>query len=194
MKEAGESSPGLMAAVLGLEENVVAEICAAVAASGAIVQVANDNCPGQIVISGERDGMEAAMARLSAAGARKVTPLAVSIAAHSPLMAPAAAELRAAIQATPLEKPSVPVIGNTSARPLTEVDEIRSELVEQLTGSVRWTASMQHALNEGAQSFVEIGPGDVLTKLMRRIDRESNRQAVNDPESVQSFVTWYSNA
>ncbi len=115
MKEAGAHSPGMMAAVLGLDEARVAAICAEVTATGGIVQVANDNCPGQLVISGDRAGMAAAMAALAAAGARKVVPLAVSIAAHSPLMQPAADALQAAIDATAIAAPLVPVIGNTTA-------------------------------------------------------------------------------
>ncbi|MBI3960180.1 MAG: ACP S-malonyltransferase [Chloroflexi bacterium] len=192
MKEAGQKAPGLMAAVLGLEEAVVAQICAdAQAATGGIAQIANDNCPGQIVISGDRAGMERAMAELEAAGARKVVALAVSIAAHSPLMAPAAAQLKAAIDATPIHPPLAPVIGNTTATPLTSADAIRAELVAQLTGSVRWTASMQHAVDAGVENFAEIGPGEVLAGLMKRIARKSERLGVADPAGVEAFVTWF---
>ncbi|HRJ42174.1 MAG: ACP S-malonyltransferase [Caldilineaceae bacterium] len=192
MKEAGQKSPGLMAAILGLDEAVVAQLCAdAQAASGGIVQVANDNCPGQIVISGDRAGMERAMTDLTAAGARKVVALAVSIAAHSPLMAPAAAELKAAIDATPVNPPIAPVIGNTTAAPLTSADAIRAELVAQLTGSVRWTASMQHALDAGVETFVEVGAGEVLTGLMKRIARKSERLSVADPAGVAAFAARF---
>lgn len=192
MKEAGQKSPGLMAAILALDEAVVAQICAdAQAATGGIVQVANDNCPGQIVISGDRTGMERAMADLTAAGARKVVALAVSIAAHSPLMAPAAAELKAAIDATPIHPPVAPVIGNTTAAPLTSADAIRAELVAQLTGSVRWTASMQHAVDAGVETFVEIGPGEVLAGLMKRIARKSERLSVADPTGVEAFAARF---
>ena len=192
MKEAGQNSPGLMAAILALDEAVVAQVCAdAQAATGGIVQVANDNCPGQIVISGDRTGMERAMADLAAAGARKVVALAVSIAAHSPLMAPAAAELKAAIDATPIHPPVAPVIGNTTAAPLTSADAIRAELVAQLTGSVRWTASMQHAVDAGVETFVEIGPGDVLSGLMKRIARKSERLSVADPAGVEAFIARF---
>ena len=150
--------------------------------------MANDNCPGQVVISGDRQGMEAAMAALADAGARKVVPLAVSIAAHSPLMAPAAAELQAAIDATPVVSPRVPVIGNTTATPIDSVDQIRSELTAQLTGSVRWTESIGYALDAGVTNFVEIGPGDVLSGLMKRINRKSQRRSVNDLDSIRTFV------
>jgi [acyl-carrier-protein] S-malonyltransferase len=115
MKEAGHVAPGMMAAILGLDEETVAEICMEATLDGGVAQVANDNCPGQVVISGDRMGMERAMSALSVGGARKVMPLAVSIAAHSPLMAPAAAALNEAIAATPIAPPHTPVIGNTSA-------------------------------------------------------------------------------
>ncbi|MBX3052521.1 MAG: ACP S-malonyltransferase [Caldilineaceae bacterium] len=192
MKEAGQKSPGLMAAILGLDEAVVAQVCAdAQAATGGIVQVANDNCPGQIVISGDKAGMERAMADLESAGARKVVALAVSIAAHSPLMAPAAAQLKAAIDTTPVRPPIAPVIGNTSGVPLTSPEAIRDELVAQLTGSVRWTASMQHAVDAGVETFVEVGPGEVLAGLMKRIARKSERMSVADPAGVTAFATRF---
>jgi [acyl-carrier-protein] S-malonyltransferase len=188
MKEAGATKPGIMAASLGLDEAQVAAICAEATATGGVAVVANDNCPGQVVISGDEAGMTAAMDALRAAGARKVVPLAVSVASHSPLMAPAAAALRQAIDETPLTPPLVPIIGNTTAQPLTEVDAIRDELATQLTGSVRWTASMQTALAAGVTEFIEIGPGDVLSALMRRIDRSANRLLVKDVITVQEFV------
>ena len=131
MKWAGEQKPGMMAAVLGPEEAVVAAACAEASAQGGFVQVANDNCPGQTVISGDKVGMEAAMAALTAAGARRVKALAVSIAAHSPLMQPAADQLRAAIAATPLTPPLVPLIGNTTAQPLTTVAAIQDRRGER---------------------------------------------------------------
>ncbi|HHW88271.1 MAG TPA: ACP S-malonyltransferase [Chloroflexi bacterium] len=188
MKLAGEQAPGMMAAVLGLDEAQVAEICAQVAAHGAIAQVANDNCPGQLVISGDRNGMEAAMAAITAAGARKVVPLAVSIAAHSPLMQPAAEALRTAIDATPIQPPQAPLIGNTTATPLTTVAAIRDELAAQLTGSVRWSASIQTLADAGVTTFVEIGAGDVLTGLVKRIARSATRVTVKDAEGVRAYV------
>jgi [acyl-carrier-protein] S-malonyltransferase len=192
MKQAGEQNPGMMAAILGLDEAPVAEICANVAReTGGVVQIANDNCPGQIVISGDKAGMEAAMVALGQAGARKVVPLAVSIAAHSPLMQPAALKLRAAIDATPLADPRVPMIGNTSAQPLTTAEAIRDELAAQLTGGVRWTTSIQRALADGVTDFVELGPGDALVGMIRRIDRAAIRHSVGDPAGVAAFVEWW---
>lgn len=192
MKEAGRTAPGMMAAVLGLDEAQVAAICAEIAAQhGSIVQVANDNCPGQVVISGDKAGVEAALPALDAAGARKTVPLAVSIAAHSPLMQPAAAELAAAIAATPIATPRVPVIGNTTATLLTDADAIRAELLAQLTGSVRWTSSMQLAVAAGITDFIEVGAGDVLAGLMKRIERKANRLSVGDPDGVAQFAAWW---
>ena len=188
MKEAGARSPGLMAAVLGLDEDKVAALCAEAAKAGGIVQVANDNCPGQVVISGDRVGMDAAVEAMRAAGAKKVTPLAVSIAAHSPLMQPAAEELGAAIAATPLAPPLVPVIGNTTGQPLTSVDAIRAELAAQLTGSVRWTATLQWLADKGVTSFVEIGPSEVLSGLVKRVARSAARTSIGDPEGVRAYI------
>ncbi len=191
MKEAGERAPGMMAAVLGLDEPTVAEICAQAAeATGGVVQVANDNCPGQVVVSGDRATLERAMQALSQAGARKVVPLAVSIAAHSPLMVPAAERLAAAIRATPIHAPVAPVLANTTAEPLAEPGALRQELVAQLTGSVRWTASMQRALALGIDTFAEIGPGNVLTGLVKRIHRKARRFNVADPQGVQALAEW----
>ena len=192
MKQAGQQNPGMMAAILGLDEEPVANICAEVAAqTGGVVQVANDNCPGQVVISGDKAGMEAAMVALGQAGARKVVPLAVSIAAHSPLMQPAAVELRAAIDATPVVDPRVAIIGNTTAHPLTTASAIRDELAAQLTGGVRWTSSMQRALADGVTDFVELGPGEALVGMIKRIDRAANRHGVSDAAGVAAFVEWW---
>jgi [acyl-carrier-protein] S-malonyltransferase len=192
MKQAGVQNPGMMAAILGMDEEPVAAICAEVASqTGGVVQVANDNCPGQVVISGDKAGMEAAMVALGTAGARKVVPLAVSIAAHSPLMQPAAMELRAAIDATPVVDPRVPIIGNTTAQPLTTAAAIRDELAAQLTGGVRWTSSMQRALADGVTEFVELGPGEALVGMIKRIDRAANRHSVGDPAGVSAFVEWW---
>ena len=190
MKLAGEQAPGLMAAILGLDQSRVDAVCAQIAGDEAIVQIANDNCPGQLVISGNRRGMEQAMAALSAAGARKVVPLAVSIAAHSPLMQPAADALRSAIEATTILPPQVVVIGNTSAGPLESPEAIRAELVAQLTGSVRWTESIQRMAEAGAATFVELGAGDVLVGLVKRIARGSKRLAVSDLAGVRAYADW----
>jgi [acyl-carrier-protein] S-malonyltransferase len=193
MKDAGSRAPGRMAAVLGLDEDRVAAICADVigaggTGAGGIAQVANDNCPGQVVISGDTKGMEAAMDALSAAGAKKVVPLAVSIAAHSPLMRPAAEELERAVAATPLAPPQAPVIGNTTAKPLTSVEAIRAELRAQLTGSVRWTATLQYLAGARVETFVEIGPGEVLSGLVKRVVRGATRLNIAEPDAVRDYA------
>ncbi len=192
MKEAGEERPGRMVAVLGLSQDVVARICAESAADcDGVAQIANDNCPGQIVISGDSRSIAAAMAALEGAGARKVVPLAVSIAAHSPLMRPAAAELKATIEDTAVRQPIAPVIGNTSGRPLDSAEAIRQELNTQLTGSVCWTDSMRFAVSAGVEIAVEIGPGSVLTGLMRRIQRGSKRVNVANGADVRAFAAQF---
>lgn len=186
MKEAGERAPGGMAALLGLDAAAVEALCAEAAAqTRGVVQLANDNCPGQTVISGDFNALEAAMELARQAGAKKVVRLAVSIAAHSPLMEPAAAALRAAIEATPIAVPAVPVIGNVHAAPLLSVADVRADLASQLTASVRWTESMRYAVSQGVTRVVEVGSGDVLANLMKRIDRDVQRLAVGDPDGVE---------
>lgn len=192
MKEAGAAKPGMMAAILGLDEAQVAAVCADSAReTGGVVQVANDNCPGQVVISGDRAGMEAAMNTLRTAGARKVVPLAVSIAAHSPLMEPAVEEMRSAIDSVGFRAPLPPIIGNTTAEPIYSVDDLRAELINQLTGGVRWTASMQRAVADEVTNFVEIGPGDALVGMIKRIDRSANRHSVGNVAGIDAFVEWW---
>ncbi len=177
MKEAGETQPGAMAAILALSPEQVQTICQqAQEATGRPVQLANDNCPGQVVISGDAGALEQAMTLAQEAGARKVVKLPITIAAHSPLMAPAAAAFAQAVQEASITAPVVPVIANTSARPLTTPDQVRRELIAQLTGNVRWTDSMRYLIEQGVDTFIEVGPGDVLTSLMKRIDRKVTRE------------------
>jgi [acyl-carrier-protein] S-malonyltransferase len=191
MKAAGEEHPGAMAAILGLDVAVVAEICsqatvaAAEAASAAAprpLQIANDNCPGQVVISGDSQALSHAVALAQAAGARKVVTLPITIAAHSPLMASAAAAFGQAVDAAPLRAPSLPVIGNASAAPLTTLAEIRAELKAQLTSPVRWTDSINYLRLQDVNTFVEVGPGDVLLSLVKRIDRNTRRLSAYNVE------------
>lgn len=188
MKQAGEQMPGMMAAILGLEQTAVAQICREATTGGGIAQVANDNCPGQVVISGDRVGMEAAMAALSAAGAKKVVPLAVSIAAHSPLMQPASEGMASVLANTAIAAPQIAVFGNTTARPLATADDVRAELQAQLTGSVRWTESVQAMVTAGATIFVEVGAGEVLAGLVKRIDRSAARFSLNTPETIAAYT------
>jgi [acyl-carrier-protein] S-malonyltransferase len=181
MKEAGQRSPGGMAAVLGLETEVVDQVCRrAREETGGVIQVANYNSPGQIVISGDFRTRDVAVELAQAEGAKKVVPLAVSIAAHSPLMECVVDEFRQAVEAVEFRRPALPVVANVSATPLEGVDAIREELVQQLTSPVRWIESIQYMVGQGVAEFVEIGPKDVLTKLMRRIDKSVQAMSVED--------------
>lgn len=166
MQRCCETAPGSMAAILGLPDSVVEEVCSQV---GGVVVPANYNCPGQLVISGESEAVAQACARLKEAGARRALPLAVSGAFHSPLMEPARVELAAAIENTPFFVPDCPVYQNVTAKGETDPAVIKANLLQQLTSPVRWTQSVCAMLAEGADSFVEIGPGTVLQGLVRKI-------------------------
>ena len=190
MKLAGERQPGGMAAILGLDLSTVEEICATVRSrTGQVLQVANDNCPGQVVISGDVTALEAAMEAATAAGARRVVRLAVSIAAHSALMATIQDEFAAFVRATPMHSPQVPVIMNATARPTTDVETIRSHLIAQLTSPVRWTESVRYMIAHDVDIFLEIGPGDVLSGLVKRIDRKVRRLPLGTLEQIRSFLS-----
>ena len=175
MKAAGERKPGAMAAILALDIPTVKAICEQASDETGAVQVANDNCPGQVVISGDEVALTRAMELAEAAKARKVVKLPITIAAHSKLMASASKAFALAVDETPIQAPSVPVIGNVSAQPLTTAEQIRDELKAQLTAGVAWTDSMRYLLDQGVDSFVEVGPGDTLLSFMKRIDRKTNR-------------------
>ncbi|MFK8055596.1 MAG: ACP S-malonyltransferase [Saprospiraceae bacterium] len=176
MQAAGEATPGTMAAIVGLEDAQVEDICAATAG---IVIPANYNCPGQLVISGEIEAVQRAMAACTEAGARRALQLPVGGAFHSPLMEPAREELEAAINETNIQTPRAKVYQNVDAKPHTNVDEIRTNLIAQLTGAVRWTASVQQMKNDGVTSLVEVGgKGSVLRGLIRKIDRELATEAL----------------
>lgn len=169
MQAACEANPGTMAAVLGLPDEKVVEICESV--SGVVV-AANFNCPGQIVISGETEAVDAACVAMKEAGARRALRLPVGGAFHSPLMAPAAEDLKAAILKTDFYKPFCPIYQNVTAKAETEPGIIRENLLKQLTAPVRWTQSVQNMIADGATEFYEFGPGDVLKGLIRKINPE----------------------
>jgi len=172
MQNACELNPSTMAAVLALEDVKVEEICAAVKAdTGEVVVAANYNCPGQLVISGSLKGIEIACERMKAAGAKRAFVLPVGGAFHSPLMLPAKEELAAAIEATAFNIPSCTVYQNVVANAVTDRDEIKKNLIEQLTGAVRWTQSVQAMIADGATHFTEVGPGKVLQGLVLKIDK-----------------------
>ena len=185
MKRAGEAQPGGMAAVLGLDRALLEAACArAGQETGRVVQIANDNAPGQIVISGDRTALERAGELAKAAGAKRVIPLAVSIAAHSPLMQSALDDFRRAVEATPMRPPAIPVISNVQARPLDGPSAIREELVLQLISPVRWTESVGWMAAQGVMTFIEIGPGTVLTGLVKRIAPAARTANVGDTEGI----------
>jgi [acyl-carrier-protein] S-malonyltransferase len=189
MKEAGARMPGGMAAVLGLEVEPVDEVCRLVQAeSGRVVQVANDNCPGQIVISGDETGLAAAMERLVAAGAKRTIRLAVSIAAHSALMAPAAEAFAERVDEAGVRDPMRPVVGNVGARVLRSSPELRDDVKRQLTARVRWTESIRRMVADGVLTFAEIGSGEVLIGLIRRIDRGPALAALDLPATLDAFL------
>lgn len=189
MRDAGQNQPGAMAAILGLDAAQITEICAQVAAeTGTVLVLANDNCPGQIVISGDTAALERGMALAAEAGAKRTLKLAVSIASHSPLMTPAQQAFASAIEATHWEPPQIPVIGNVTAAPLADLAAIRAELRAQLTSSVRWTESMQYMLDAGVTQFVEVGSGTVLSGLAKRINRRTSRVSLNSVDALASFA------
>jgi len=185
MKEAGEKSPGAMAALLGLSVEDARTVCEqATNEVGQPVVVANDNCPGQVVISGDEQALDRALELAKERRVKKAVKLAVSVAAHSPLMAYSAEAFRQALAATPFEAPHVPIIGNVNAAPLRAREDIQAELAAQLTSSVRWTESVQALRALGVKTFVELGPKDVLVGLLKRIDREATGMALNSAEAV----------
>lgn len=173
MQKACEATPSTMAAILGLPDEVVEKVCEEVAeTSGEVVVPANYNCPGQIVISGSLRGIELACEKMKAAGAKRALPLPVGGAFHSPLMEPARKELQVAIEKTTFYQPSCHIYQNVVGRAVYSQDEIKQNLVDQLTGAVRWTQSVQAMIAEGATKFKEIGPGKVLQGLVAKISKE----------------------
>ncbi|MDQ3657252.1 MAG: ACP S-malonyltransferase [Chloroflexota bacterium] len=170
MAEAGTARPGGMAAVLGLDEVDLVEVCAQASSEG-IINVANANCPGQIVISGEVGALERAMELAKSAGAKRVARLPVSIASHSPLMEDVSRQLKALTDALPFKDSAFPIVGNVSGKPIISVAEIRTELEHHVERPVNWTGSVQEMVALGADTFVELGPGTVLAGLIKRIDR-----------------------
>ena len=177
MQRACEMNPSTMAAVLGLEDAVVEDACRSVEEE--VVVPANYNSPGQVVISGSHAGVEKASERLKEAGAKRVIPLVVGGAFHSPLMRPAHDELEEAIRETSFQPPRCPVYQNVDAHPATDVDTIKINLIAQLTAPVRWAQSVQAMIDSGATAFVECGPGKVLQGLVKKIDRAAATEGIS---------------
>ena len=174
MQKACEVNPGTMAAIIGLPDEKVEEVCAEVSKEGKVVVPANFNCPGQLVISGEVDAINEACEKLKAAGAKRALPLKVGGAFHSPLMQPAKEELQKAIETTSFNTPKCPIYQNVDGKPHTNSDEIKANLIAQLTSSVRWTASVKAMIADRATDFTECGPGKALQGMIARIDKTAS--------------------
>ncbi len=180
MYEAGLAHPGSMAAIIGLDEAILSDVC-----NETGVQMANINCPGQIVISGDKEKLAKAMELAKTKGASRVLPLQVSGAFHTPLMQPAYDGMAKAIATLSFRAPVIPVIGNTTAQPLPTAASVKEELLRQLCNCVQWQRSIEYMIANGVTTFIEIGPGKVLAGLIKRINRETNTINVGDAESVR---------
>ena len=186
MHLASQQAPGAMAAVLGIDEATLNELT-----REAGVFIANYNCPGQVVISGERDKMTRAVETLVGRGA-KVVPLAVSGAFHTPLMAPAAEGLARVVERLTFKDAAIPIIANTTGEPVTAAADIKAELLKQLTTSVYWQKSVEYMISAGVTTFVEIGPGKVLSGLIRRISRDVKTVNISDAQAIKNLqaTSW----
>ena len=176
MQKACEIEPSTMVAIIGLDDETVERVCAEI---DEIVVPANFNCPGQLVISGSMKGIEVACEKLKEAGAKRALPLKVGGAFHSPLMEPARVELEEAIKNTTFSKPTCAVYQNVNAKPVTDPEEIKQNLVAQLTAPVRFTQTMENMIADGASSFTEVGPGKVIQGLVKKVDRKMETAGVN---------------
>ncbi|WP_431158927.1 ACP S-malonyltransferase [Winogradskyella poriferorum] len=181
MQKACEIQPSTMAAVLGLDDDIVEKVCAM---TEGVVVAANYNCPGQLVISGEIDAVNKACETLKEEGARRALVLPVGGAFHSPMMEPAREELATAIENTSFNKPNCPIYQNVTASAVTDENEIKANLISQLTAPVRWTQSVQQMVNDGASHFTEVGPGKVLQGLVRKIHREAETSSANFESNI----------
>ena len=187
MQEAGDQNKGTMAAVIGLEPEKVESLCAEASSTG-IVQCANFNSPGQIVISGSVDGVKKAMELCKGAGAKMVKELVVSAAFHSPLMVSAKEKLKSALDSTNFYKSKFPVFTNVTAKPVDSISEIKSMLYEQITAPVRWEETIRNMIDDGVEEFYEIGPGNVLQGLVKRINPEIKRCGIDKFEDVEKYL------
>jgi [acyl-carrier-protein] S-malonyltransferase len=187
MQQAGDQNRGTMAAIIGLEPERVENLCAEASATG-VVQCANFNSPGQIVISGSVDGVKKAMELCKNAGAKMVKELVVSAAFHSSLMLTAKEKLNAALEATNFYKPKFPVYTNVTAKPVDGVAEIKSKLYEQITAPVRWEEIIGNMISDGVEEFYEIGPGNVLQGLVKRINPDVKRFGIDKFEDVEKYL------
>lgn len=190
MRAAGEQGHGGMAAILKLDRGRIREICRrATEEKGGYIDIANDNAPDQVVIAGSHTALEYAASLAKEAGARRVVPLAVSVAGHTPLMSAPAEEMRQVLANVEILTPRIPVISNVSAQPLNHAGEIAADIVEQLTSPVRWVDSVKHMAQMGCRRFVEIGPGEVLSGLIKRILPETEAWSVDIPEGMTRLIS-----
>lgn len=187
MKRAGELAPGGMAAILGVDIPTLEKVCEEASTAEELVQVANDNCPGQVVISGAKAAVERAMAGAKVAGAKRALPLAVSIAAHSPLMDPIQAEWNQAVDSIAMNDPRIPVIGNVHASVLKTANDARSDIKAQMQSRVRWTDSVKAMNERGIKAFVEVGTGTVLSGLVKRIASEAANYPLGSPDDFKAL-------
>ncbi len=187
MKRAGELAPGSMAAILGVDIPTLDKVCVEASTANELVQVANDNCPGQVVISGAKAAVERAMAGAKAAGAKRALPLAVSIAAHSPLMSSIQEEWNQAVDAAVMNQPKIPVIGNVHASVLKTADDARADIKAQMQSRVKWTDSVKVMSDMGVKSFVEVGTGSVLGGLVKRIASEAVSYPLGNPQDFAAL-------
>jgi [acyl-carrier-protein] S-malonyltransferase len=185
MHQAGQIVPGGMAAIIGLDEPLLAEVCAETGA-----RIANINCPGQIVISGAEDNLAQAMDLAKARGAYRVIRLQVSGAFHTPLMQPAVDGMAEIIATLSFAEPTVSIIGNTTAQPLTTAESVKEELLRQLCNCVQWQRSVEYMVSDGVPTFIELGPGKVLAGLIKRIDKDVKIVNIGDADAIRSIMTF----
>lgn len=187
MKRAGELAPGSMAAILGVDIPTLDKVCSEASTKGELVQVANDNCPGQVVISGAKAAVERAMAGAKAAGAKRALPLAVSIAAHSPLMASIQEDWNQAVDSATMNDPKIAVIGNVHASVMKTAEEARADIKAQMQSRVRWTDSIKAMNTLGVNTFVEVGTGSVLGGLVKRIAGDAVNYPLGNPQDFSAL-------
>jgi len=183
MYEAGLKNPGGMVAVIGFDEALLAEVCAETD-----TLIANINCPGQLVISGARENLARAADLAKARGAHRVVPLSVSGAFHTPLMQPAVDGMSEVIPPLDFHEPLIPIIANTTAQPVTTAEQVKAELINQLCHSVQWQRSIEYMIDDGVSTFIEIGPGRVLSSLSRRINRDVKTLNIGDAQAIKNIV------
>jgi [acyl-carrier-protein] S-malonyltransferase len=188
MQQAGLHSPGGMVAIIGLDISSLEKICIEASTKYEIVQIANDNCPGQVVISGAKNAIERAIQLSQRAGARRIRPLPISIASHSPLMSRAQSSFNKAVDSEQMSDPVIPLIGNIFAQPLNTPDDIRQDLQAQLVSRVRWTESILEMIKHGVTTFIELGSGSVLSGLIKRIDEHVTTYSLGQPSDFDKIL------